>query len=67
MAALNKTLLEVSPAYHNRRASIVLLDTAEELVESLDNLSICLKHIEEKYLEVMFKFLSLSLSLSLSL
>ena len=54
MAALNKTLLEVSPAYHNRRASIVLLDTAEELVESLDNLSICLKHIEEKYLEVMF-------------
>ncbi|KAH3728122.1 uncharacterized protein LOC127854013 [Dreissena polymorpha] len=40
--------LDKNPVF-NHRNSIALVDTAEELVDSLDNLSVCLKHIEEKY------------------
>ena len=47
----SKNLLDVSPVI-NRKASIALLDTAEELVDSLDNVSVCLKNVEEKYFQV---------------
>jgi len=43
--------LDINPVF-NHRKSIALVDTAEDLVDSLDNLSVCLKHIEEKYSKV---------------
>ena len=52
MATSNMSYLNVNPAVQDRKASIALLDTAEELVDSLDNLSVCLKQIEDKYLQV---------------
>ena len=52
----SKNFLDVNPAF-NRKASIALLDTAEELVDSLDNVAVCLKNVEERYLEVMLKLL----------
>lgn len=51
MASSNMSYLNVNPAVQDRKASIALLDTAEELVDSLDNLSVCLKQIEDKYLQ----------------
>ncbi|KAH3748629.1 hypothetical protein DPMN_125470 [Dreissena polymorpha] len=44
--------LDKNPEFDHRN-SIALVDTAEELVDSLDNLSVCLKHNEEKYVEVV--------------
>ncbi|XP_052244881.1 uncharacterized protein LOC127854014 isoform X2 [Dreissena polymorpha] len=41
---------DITPVF-NHRKSIALVDTAENLVEILDNLSVCLRHIEEKYVE----------------
>lgn len=46
-----KKKLDINPVF-NHRKSIALMDTAEDLVDSLDNLSVCLKHIEEKYVQV---------------
>ncbi|XP_052811316.1 epidermal growth factor receptor substrate 15-like 1 [Mya arenaria] len=43
-----KKTLDITPVF-NHRKSVALVDTAEELVDSLDNLSVCLRHIEEKY------------------
>lgn len=40
--------LDITPVF-NHKKSIALVDTAEDLVDSLDNLSVCLKHIEEKH------------------
>ncbi|KAL4238072.1 hypothetical protein ACF0H5_002784 [Mactra antiquata] len=40
--------LDINPVF-NHRKSIALVDTAEDLVDSLDNLSVCLKHIEERH------------------
>ena len=53
----SKNLLDVGPVL-NRKASIALLDTAEELVDSLDNVAVCLKNVEERYFEVNFILLS---------
>ncbi|WAR09176.1 hypothetical protein MAR_019134 [Mya arenaria] len=46
MSAKKKT--HITPVF-NHPKSMALVDTAEELVDSLDNLSVCLRHIEEKY------------------
>lgn len=46
-----KKKLDITPVF-NHRKSIALVDTAEDLVDSLDNLSVCLRHIEEKYAQV---------------
>jgi len=43
--------LDINPVFTHRK-SIALVDTAEELVDSLDSLSVCLRHIEEKYVKV---------------
>ncbi|KAH3728124.1 hypothetical protein DPMN_054071 [Dreissena polymorpha] len=38
---------DITPVFNDRR-SIALVDTAENLVDSLDNLSVCLRHIEAR-------------------
>lgn len=45
-----KSRLDINPVF-NHKKSIALVDTAEDLVDSLDKLSVCLKHIEEKHLQ----------------
>lgn len=47
---MEKSKLDINPVF-NHRKSVALLDTAEALVDSLDSLSVCLKHIEEKYMQ----------------
>ncbi|XP_045187941.2 hyaluronan mediated motility receptor-like [Mercenaria mercenaria] len=45
-----KKTLNINPVF-NHKKSIALVDTAEDLVDSLDNLSVCLKHIEERHVQ----------------
>ncbi|XP_053393993.1 myosin-16-like [Mercenaria mercenaria] len=45
-----KNTLNINPVF-NHKQSIALVDTAEDLVDSLDNLSVCLKHIEEIHVQ----------------
>ncbi|XP_060591677.1 major antigen-like [Ruditapes philippinarum] len=42
--------LDINPVFSHKK-SIALVDTAEELVDSLDNLSVCLKHIDERHVQ----------------
>ena len=43
-----KKTLDITRVF-NHRKSIALVDTAEDLVDSLDNLSVLLRHIDIKY------------------